>query len=250
MDKDIKKIAKDFHNSMQELSDKHDTTISVKTNDGQWQTISEPKNKQSLKTRTMETKPYRPAHIDFDVAADNNPIPERLGEFEQSEDAEVFMAKNFVTTNNAVTVNRFMDNFEKSELRKKYNDILENLLPVLEQKFRDAMAAFLDAKKEKEDAFEMVSAYTNEAKMTAIEVKRGLVEIKLDEQFTWKLPYKSRFYWFTYIDKEIRLVKITDMTENEKGELFSQGKVNEEVFENGEVKIEAGEKKQLPKKSK
>ena len=53
MDKDIKKIAKDFRNSMQELSDKHDTTISVKMNDGDWKTISEPKNQQ-LKTKTMQ----------------------------------------------------------------------------------------------------------------------------------------------------------------------------------------------------
>ena len=192
---------------------------------------------------------YRPAYIEFDVAPDGTPVPESLGTFNDSDECLMFMQKNFFSTNTGLTVNRFMDNFEKSELRKKTNDILENVLPKFEQEMRDAIDEFNHAKVKKDNAIEMVNAYVNEAKAIAIEVKRGLVDMKLDELFTWKLPYKNRFYYFTFIDNQVRLVRISDMTDHEKTELFSQGKVNEEIFDNGEVKPQAGEKKQLRKKS-
>lgn len=179
----------------------------------------------------MEKQPYRPAHLEFDVTTDDSPIPEVLGSFENSEEALLFMQKNFFSTNAGVTVNRFMDNFEKSELRKQYNDILENMLPKFEQEMRNAIDRFNHAKTEKENAIGAVDTYINEAKALAIEVKRGLKEMKLDELFTWKLPYKGRFYYFTFIDNSIRLVKIADMYQNEKEELFSQGKLNEDFFD-------------------
>jgi ElaB/YqjD/DUF883 family membrane-anchored ribosome-binding protein len=186
---------------------------------------------------------YRPATIEFAVTIDETPVPENIGGFETADEALIFMQKNFFSTNQAITVNRFMDNFEKSELRKKYNEILENIMPVIEQLARDAVEEFNDAKKKKEDAIETVNVYTNQAKAIAVEVKRGLVDMQLDELFTWKLPYKGRYYFFTYIDKNIRLVKISDMTESEKTELFSQGKINEEIFENGEASKKIGKKK-------
>jgi len=191
----------------------------------------------------MEKQDYRPSHIEFDVATDGTNVPETLGSFESADECLLFMQKNFFATNTGLTVNRFMDNFEKSELRKKYNDILENMLPKFEQEMRDAIDKFNHAKTEKENAIGMVDAYINEAKATAIEVKRGLVDIKLDELFTWKLPYKNRFYFFTFIDNQVRLVRISDMTDHEKTELFSQGNVNEEIFDNGEIKPQAGKKK-------
>jgi hypothetical protein len=197
----------------------------------------------------MEKPDYRPAHIEFDVAPDGSPVPESLGNFENADECLLFMQKNFFSTNTGLTVNRFMDNFEKAELRKQYNDILENVLPKFEQEMRNAIDEFNHAKTNKDNAIEMVSAYINEAKAIAVEVKRGLIDMKLDELFTWKLPYKNRFYYFTFIDNQVRLVRISDMTDHEKTELFSQGKVNEEIFDNGEVKPQAGEKKQLRKKS-
>ena len=88
-----------------------------------------------------------------------------------------------------------MDNFEKSELRKAYNDIMENLLPKHEQDMRNAVEAYNHAKTAKDNAVQLVQAYINEARATAEEVKRGVVEMELDELFTWKLPYKGRYYF-------------------------------------------------------
>lgn len=189
-----------------------------------------------------EVQNYRPANIEFDVAADGTPVPENLGTFENSDDALLFMQKNLFALNQGITVNRFMDNFEKSEIRKKVNAILEDQMPVLEQSMRNAINEYIAAKAAKENAIEAVSAYTNEAKMMALEVKRGLVQMKLDELFTWKMPYKGRFYFFTFIDKSIRLVKITDMTDREKEEIFSQGKLNEDYFD-GTIAEKKGKKK-------
>jgi len=191
----------------------------------------------------MEKSDYRPAHIEFDVATDGSPVPEMLGTFETADEVILHMQKTYFSTNQSITVNRFMDNFEKSELRKHYNDILENMLPKFEQEMRNAIDAFNHAKVEKENAIGMVESYVNEAKATAVEVKRGLVDMQLDELFTWKLPYKGRFYFFTYIDKVVRLVKIKDMLYSEKEELFSQGKINEDVFDNGQIEPQTGKKK-------
>ena len=178
-----------------------------------------------------EVKKYRPVYVEFDVATDGTPVPENLGTFETADEAVVFMAKKFFSTNQAILVNRFMDNFEKSEIRKKVTDILENMMPTLEANAREASEEFNEAKVRKEKAIETVNAFTNQAKALAVEVKRGLVDMNLDELFTWKLPYKGRYYYFTFIDKSIRLVRISDMTDSEKTELFSQGKINEEAFE-------------------
>ena len=178
-----------------------------------------------------EVKKYRPVYVEFDVATDGTPVPENLGTFETADEAVVFMEKKFFSTNQAILVNRFMDNFEKSEIRKKVTDILENMMPTLEANAREASEEFNEAKVRKEKAIETVNAFTNQAKALAVEVKRGLVDMNLDELFTWKLPYKGRYYYFTFIDKSIRLVRISDMTDSEKTELFSQGKINEESFE-------------------
>lgn len=196
---------------------------------------------------------YRPSHIEFDVATDGTPVPETLGEFMEAHEALVFMQKTYFSTNQALTVNRHMDNFEKNEMRKDYNDIMENLLPKFEQTMRDAIDAYNHAKAKKEEAINMVQASISEAKAIAQEVRRGLKAMQLDEEFTWKLPYKGRFYFFTYIDKAIRLVAVKDMREDEKAELFRQGKLNEDVFDNktdGTTEVQQARRPGRPKRDK
>lgn len=190
----------------------------------------------------MKAENYRPAHIEFDVAIDEPTVPEHLGTFNSALDAATFMQKNFFSTNQAITVNRHMDMVEKKDMREEYNNIMENLLPKYEQDMRSAIDAFNHAKVVKDNAIQMVDANINEAKAIAQEVKRGLVAMQLDEDFTWKLPYKGRFYFFTYIDKAIRLVKVADIADQERSEIFSQGMVNEEAFEQDKWKNEPTKK--------
>lgn len=173
---------------------------------------------------------YRPVIIEFDVA-NNGLVPDNLGNFETMQKASDFIGLNFTGINQKITVFRFMDNFEKSEMRKDYNDLLENKIPILEKELMKAHAAFAEAKKILEDAKESVSATINEAKSLAYEVKRGVKDITLDDLYTWKIPYNGQFYFYTFIDGSIKLVKISDIPESEKTEIFNAMEKNHEYFE-------------------
>jgi len=189
---------------------------------------------------------YRPAHIEFDVATDGSLMPENFGVFETLEEAAKFMGGNLVIINQAMTVNRHMDHVEKKLLRDQYNDLLENILPVNERNHSIAMNELAEAKRKEKEAGEMVSATVTEVKMVAAEVKRGLKEMGLDDTATFKVPFKGRFYCYTYIDKVVRLVKIQDIPEHNRGELFTQSASNEAFidtqFGTGEVKKPETEK--------
>ncbi len=187
----------------------------------------------------MRDENYRPANIEFDVAHDGTNIPDSFGEFETAEEAAKFLGKNFTSINQALTVARHMDQREKQDIRKEYTEILENKLPVYEREMSIAAAEFSDAKKKLSDATEMVSATISEAKSLAKEVKRGLVDIRLDDLFTSRIPYKGRYYFFTYIDKQLRLCAIRDIPEREKGEIWNSMAKNDEFIDNNFADVEA-----------
>lgn len=172
---------------------------------------------------------YRPANIEFNVA-NSGEVPDNLGFFESSKEANEFISKNLTAVNQKITVCRFMDNFEKNELRKEYSELLETKLPFLEKELQKAAAALSIAKKEAADAQEYVNATTNEAKALAVDVKRGLKDISLDDQFSWRVPFQSRYYFFTFIDNQIKLCKISDIPEKEKEELWNAMSENERFF--------------------
>jgi hypothetical protein len=173
---------------------------------------------------------YRPAVIEFDVA-NNGLVPDNLGYFENMQKACDYMGLHLTAINQKITVFRFMDNFEKSETRKEYNDLLENKIPILEKELMKAHAAYTQAKKDLEDAKESVSATINETKALAMEVKRGVKDITLDDLYTWKVPFNGQFYFYTFIDGAIKLVKISDIPESEKNEIFNSMSKNHEFFE-------------------
>lgn len=140
-----------------------------------------------------------------------------------------------------------MDQREKQDIRKEYTEILENKLPVYEREMSIAAAEFSDAKKKLADATEMVSATISEAKSLAKEVKRGLVDMRLDDLFTSRIPYKGRYYFFTYIDRQLKLCAIRDIPESEKGEIWNSMAKNDEFIENnfgdGETATQEGQEK-------
>jgi len=184
---------------------------------------------------------YRPLNIEFNVAQENN-VPEILGEFEEVDEAIKFLGKNFTSINSAVTVNRWMDTKEKTELRAEYTDILENLLPSYEKELSAAENALSDAKKKQKSAEDMYNATISHAKQLASQVKRGLKEMNLDEKYTSRIAYKGRYYFFTYIDKKLKLCLIRDIPQHEKTEIWNQMAGNEEYidkhFGDGEVDAE------------
>lgn len=175
------------------------------------------------------TETYRPANIEFDV--DGGIIPSNIGiEFNNMDEAVQFMAKYTTAINTKARVNRFMDNFEKTEIRKEYQELLEQKLPMLERDVMKAKVAFDEAKKSFADAQEYVSATTNEAKALAVEVKRGIKEMELDDLYTWRVPVGDKYFFFTFIDKQIKLCKVLDIPFHERQEIFNAMAKNEEFF--------------------
>lgn len=121
---------------------------------------------------TSET--YRPANIEFDV--DGGQMPMNLGfEFPTHQSAIQFMAKYLIGINSKLRSSRYIDNFEKSEIRKDYQELLEQKIPMLEREMIKAKSVFDEAKKDLADATEMVSAT---AKSLANEVRRGVREME------------------------------------------------------------------------
>lgn len=179
----------------------------------------------------MKDENYRPAVVEFDVAHDGSNAPMTFGEFLTADEAAKFLGKNFTAINQAITVSRYMDNREKMEIRKDYNDILENKLPMLERELSTATSKFNEAKRELSDATEMVNATVSEAKSMAKEVKRGLVDMRLDDLFTSRIPYRGRYYYYTYMDKQLKLCAIRDIPEQEKTELWNQMASNDKMID-------------------
>jgi hypothetical protein len=192
----------------------------------------------------MRDENYRPAVIEFDVAHDGSNVPETLGEFETAEEAAKFLGKNFTSINQALTVSRHMDQREKIDIRKEYNELLENKLPIYEKELSQVTQEFNEAKKKVTNSTEMVNATITEARSLAGEVKRGLVEMRLDDLFTSRLPYHGRYYYFTYMDKQLKLCAIKDIPEHEKGEIWNAMAQNEEMidtnFANAETAAQKG----------
>lgn len=158
-------------------------------------------------------------------------MPESFGAFANAEEAAKFMGGNLIISNHSITVNRHMDHVEKKLLREQYEDVLENVLPLNEKKLSVATSEATEAKKKEKDAQETVNATITEVKGLAYEVKRGLREMRLDENYTFKVPFRGRFYFYTFIDGNVRLVKINDIPEHEKSEIFNSSASNEDFIE-------------------
>jgi len=81
------------------------------------------------------------------------------------------------------------------------------------------------------DCQELVNATVTQVKSLAYTVKRGLIDMRLDDLFTSRIPYKGRYYFFTYIDGQLRLCAIRDIPEEEKSEIWNVMAANEEFID-------------------
>lgn len=178
-----------------------------------------------------EKSEYRPPYIEFDVAPDDSILPEVLGSFENAEQAQKFMGGNLSAINQSITVKRHMDSVEKREIREQYHDLLENTLPKLEQEHAIMTQELNEAKKAEKQAADMENAAITEAKLLAKEVKRGTKEMRLDDVYTYRVPYKGRYHFYTYMDGVIKLCAIKDIPEHDKSEIWNAMAENDKFIE-------------------
>jgi hypothetical protein len=180
----------------------------------------------------MKNEDYRPATITFDVSTDGTPMPEILGNFPNHQDLLEFLSNYKITAiNQALTVSRHMDYKEKVDIRKEYTDILENVLPRIEKEYSIILMELNELKRKEKEAAERVNATITEIKLLSKEVKRGLIDMRLDDIYTFRIPYKGRYYFYTWIYQVAKLCKISDIPEHEKGDLWNAMATNEYYFD-------------------
>ena len=171
---------------------------------------------------------YRPSNIEFDVNSYSN-FPETFGIFEDEIKMREFM-ENLIGFNSKLQTVRKMDSFEKKELRKDYGEFLEVLLPAHEVELKKAAQIFEDAKERFNEAKEAVKYATNMAISIAAEVKAGIKEINLDEKYTYRVPFENKYYFVTWIDKELKLCKVQEIPNHEKQDLWNSLNKNEQFI--------------------
>ncbi len=195
----------------------------------------------------MDTKDYLPINVEFDIE-EQNLVPNSLGTFKTLEEVSEFINdKKLVVINQALDVTRLMDNFEKSEIRREYENILENTLPEYERELAEKQAELERAKTAMKQAQENVNAQLNQARTLAAEVKRGVVLIKLDDVRTFRIPVRDKYYLYTFISNELKLCRTENIPEDEKQHVFNSSRNNEEILINGEIATQEGQEEQLLK---
>jgi len=174
---------------------------------------------------------YRPAVIEFKQPLDESMMPESLGSFDTPEEMAKFIGGNLTAVNQPVTVMRYMDLKEKKEIQEKYSELLENIVPIYKEKLYEARLSLANAKEALKEAEERYNAEMATVQELATEKKRGLREMNLDEKYTFRLPYREKYYFYTWIDKVLKLCLIKNIPEYEKQDLFNAMGSNEEWIE-------------------
>ena len=179
----------------------------------------------------IEKNGYRPQIVEFEVN-DSSFLPEILGEFETIEDVDKFIAENELSAiNEKLTVFRKMDSFEKKEIRKNYQNLLENLKPAYVKALELAEYELGKAKDGVRIVKENLNSNNNTIDALAIEVKTGLKEINLDAISTLGIAYNGKKYYYTYIDGVLKKCKVQDLTEKEKSDIYNVMGKNSVYFE-------------------
>lgn len=174
-------------------------------------------------------KNYTPDYVEFKLPEEVS-IPTILGEFITDEEAREFVAKSFVATQSKVEAIRFMDDFEINTIREEYQQTLEDVLPELESKANEKHFAAEQAKTESKNAENMVKMANTKIRDLAKEAKAGITEMNLDNKNTWRIPLEGKYYYFTFLNNQLKLAKVKDIPDYEKQDLLNSMNDNKSAF--------------------
>jgi hypothetical protein len=174
-------------------------------------------------------KNYLPAVIEF--TAKTNEVPESLGTFETPEEVQQFMTENFIAMPKQIETDRLLDEYEKEHIRNEYIIELEENYPLYqEQLTQKAMETEL-AKEAEKRTKETVAASFNKIDALSKEVKRGIAEINLDHATTYEVAFNGNYYYYTWINRELKLAKFMKIPDHEVSNLFNSSERNKSYFE-------------------
>ena len=181
----------------------------------------------------QDIKDYRPDQINFVLTDETKEkFAEVLTLFEGADDVEKVIEKvneyfnaEFPTN---VVARRYMDEFEKMNIREEYNQIVENEQPDAE---RELDAAIAEAKRIKKDAEDALLAVNKRIKELAARVKEGQEDIKLSNKNTFRIALNGHYLTFTWIDGEVKLAQAEKIPNWDKDKIWAQEDRNRKGME-------------------
>lgn len=181
----------------------------------------------------QDIKDYRPDQINFVLTDETKEkFAEVLTLFEGADDVEKVIEKvneyfnaEFPTN---VVARRYMDEFEKMNIREEYNQIVENEQPDAE---RELDAAIAEAKRIKKDAEDALLAVNKRIKELAARVKEGQEDIKLSNKNTFRIALAGHYLTFTWIDGEVKLATSEKIPNWDKDKIWAQEDRNRKGME-------------------
>ncbi|MHC0442343.1 hypothetical protein [Flavobacterium sp. 3-210] len=174
-------------------------------------------------------KNYLPAVIEF--TAKTSEVPESLGIFETPEDVQKFMSENFIAMPKQIDTDRLLDEYEKDHIRNDYMVELEENLPVYQNQLIEAARETERAKEAEKRAKETVSASFNKVELLSKEVKKGVTEMNLDPATTYEVAFNGNYYYYTWLNGELKLAKIKKIPDHDLSDLFNSSERNKTFFE-------------------
>lgn len=185
-----------------------------------------------IKMKKIEN--YRPPIIEFTV---NSNAPTSLGKFKTDDEARMFIAENLMAMQTQASAARFMDEYEKEQLRKEYAEELEDELPTYRHAYLDAVNRLEDAKRLEKEAKEMVNASLSKIQQLADEVNDGTTLMDLDQAHTWEVVHNGRRLVYTYMDKEIKLCRDSPVPDEDGYSLINSSERNAQFFDKRMQKV-------------
>ncbi|TDO68852.1 hypothetical protein EV143_11836 [Flavobacterium chryseum] len=174
-------------------------------------------------------KNYLPAVIEF--TAKTSDVPESLGTFETPEDVQKFMSENFIAMPKQIETNRLLDEYEKDHIRNDYMTELEENLPIYQNQHLERARETEIAKEAEKRAKETVSASFSKIEALSKEVKKGVTEMNLDPATTYEVALNGNYYYYTWLNGELKLAKIKKIPDHDLSDLFNSSERNKTFFE-------------------
>jgi hypothetical protein len=163
---------------------------------------------------------YIPANPQFFTNEKLNELelPAQLNAKSLAEFKEQLSDFDIIQVEKPTTADRYLDNFEISEIRAAYCQLVEDELPKFEKQLQRITE---DSKLAVKEAKELVDATLTTIKDFAAKVANGLVKVELAPEKTFKVPFNRNFYFYSIINNVCKLVKVEPIPDEEMAKWYN-----------------------------
>lgn len=160
---------------------------------------------------------------------ENHGFPETIFEDLTVTDAVNEIANNLTAIQEKqVYAKRLMTAEEIAEIRIEYGDIAEQEIPKLRAELAEATETYKEAK---ERLTSLISASDTQFKDLVWLAREGVKDFEVDKANTFRIPVSGKYLYYSWTGEKMQLVKIVNIPESEKFDIFNTGTNNKEAFE-------------------